>query len=369
MKILYLMDQMHTHGGGERMLSLKMNTLVNNFNCDVVLCTAEQKNKPSVYSISDKVKWLDLGINYVRNRSYFHPINLLKIFKHYFKLKKELKRIKPDIIVSVSQSPDQFFLPFLNKTIPKLKEFHSSGFTHSKPIGFFQKLKHLLFSVYGKYTNLIVLNKDEQQYYPFKNVVVIPNFIEKQQRTTIKQVQRKNIIIAAGRIANVKQFDHLLQAWSLITKKYPTWEVHIYGEGEPSLANKLNKQIKELHLTTIKLMGATNNLEEKMQEASIYALTSATECFPMVLLEAMACGLPIVAYDCPHGPKNIITNLEDGILVPQNNVDKFATAIANLIDDNNKRTNMEYAALNNVTRFCEDKIMQKWIQLFNKVIL
>lgn len=360
------MDQMHKHGGGEKMLSLKMNALVNNYNCEVVLCTTEQDNKPSVYSISEKINCIDLGINYHRNKSYFHPLNLLKTGKHFFKLKKELKKIQPDVIVSVSQSPDQFFLPFIHKKIPKIKEFHSSGFMNNNPISLLEKLKYQLFLVYRKYTNLVVLNKDELKYYPFKNVVVIPNFIKNQQLTAIEQVKRENIIIAAGRIAPVKQFDHLIKAWSLIAKKYPNWEVHIYGEGDQLLINKLNKQIKELELTTIKFMGATNNLEEKMKAATIYALTSATECFPMVLLESLACGLPIVSYNCPHGPKNIITNTKDGILIEANNTSNFATALAKLIEDKDERTQMGQAGINNVALFSENKVMQKWIQLFNK---
>lgn len=361
------MDQMHTHGGGEKILSSKMNSLVNDFGCEVYLCTSEQDGKPSVYAISKEINWLDLGINYRRNKSYFSPLNLIKTIQHFLKLKKALFKIKPDVIISVSYSPEQYFLPFIHKNIPKVKEIHSSGVNYKRPIGLIQKLKYQLFGLFENYNAVVVLNNDEEQYYPFKNVLVIPNFIEKslnniQKKNTI----RKNIIIAAGRIAPVKQFDHLIKAWSLIAKDFPDWKVQIYGEGDEPLLSELDTLIKEQSVPNIQLMGATNNLGKKMEEAAIYALTSATECFPMVLLESLACGLPIVSYDCPHGPSNIVTNGEDGILVEHNSIECFAENLTKLIIDEELRMKMERSAVINSKRFEEDVIMMQWINLFKK---
>ena len=127
MKVVFLMDQMYIHGGGEKILSLKMNALATNFDCEVYLCTTNQKKHKPVYNIDEKVYWKDLKINYITSISYFHPYNLFKSVQHFYKLKRVLKNIKPDVIISVSQSPEQFFLPFIYKEIPKIKEFHSSG--------------------------------------------------------------------------------------------------------------------------------------------------------------------------------------------------------------------------------------------------
>ena len=361
------MDQMHTHGGGEKILSLKMNALVNNFNCEVFLRTTEQDNKSSVYTISEKINWKDFSINYYRSKSYFHPSNLFKIGIHFLKLKNEIKKIRPDVIVSVSQSPDQFFLPFIHKNIPIIKEFHSSGFINSKPISLFQKLKYKLFLLYGKYTKVIVLNKDEVQYYPFNNIMVISNFIEKKPLLILDQVQRKNIIISAGRIAQVKQFDHLIKAWSFIAKKYPNWEVHIYGDGNEKLSDVLNSSIKKQKIPNIYLKGATDRLNLKMRESSIYAMTSATECFPMVLLEALGCGLPVVSYDCPHGPSNIITNGEDGVLAEHNNVKEFSIKLSKIIEDEALRNIMKKNGIKNVCRFNEYIVMHQWLNLFENI--
>jgi len=193
MKIIYLMDQMYIHGGGEKILSLKVNALANDFGCEVYLCTTEQKNKPAIYPISKKVNLLDLNINYKRSKSYFHPINLIKITQHFFKLNKVIGKIQPDVLISVSQSPEQFFLPFILTKIPKIKEFHSSGAALIKPKSIFEKLKNKLFMLFKKYHKVVVLNNDEKRYYPFSNLTVIPNFIK--QKTTINPNRTLNFFI------------------------------------------------------------------------------------------------------------------------------------------------------------------------------
>ncbi len=365
MKILYLTDQIYLHGGAEKILSLKINHLSSLSDFQIHLITTEQRNNPFVYPISDNIKWFDLGINYNRNISYFHPINFYKSITHFFKLKKSIDRVNPDIIVSISQSPEQYFLPFIRKNIPKIKEFHSSGITINKPVNILGKLKHRLFKLYKKYDTLVVLNDDEREYYPFDNLEIIPNFISTKKRKGV--ITKKNIILSAGRIARVKQFDHLIKIWALLYKKYPKWEVHIYGEGDELLSKELRVMIDKMEMKNIFLKGATSSLNKKMQEASIYALTSATECFPMVLLESLSNGLPIISYDCPHGPANIISDRKDGILVEHNSIDIFATNLSKLITDTESRATMENNALKNINRFREDIVMKKWLDLFKQL--
>lgn len=368
MRIVYLMDQMYLHGGAEKIISLKLNSLSNESKYEVYLLTTEQKSKSPVYNISENINWIDLKINYNRSKSYFLPQNLLKSIKHYFSLKKEIKKIQPDVIISVSQSPDQFFLPFIEKSIPKIKEFHSSGFNLSKPISFFDKLKYKLFLLYEKYNALVVLNQDEKKYYPFSNLEVIPNFIlEKKNKINKSYQDRKNVIIAAGRIAEVKQFDHLIDSWKDLYFKFPNWEVHIYGEGDEFLKKKLEKKVKKNSIKNLYFKGATLQLDEKMRDGAIYAMTSSTECFPMVLLEAMSNGLPVISYDCPNGPRNIITENEDGLLVEVNNIEAFSKGLEKLITDDKLRSNMSTEGLKNSNYFLNTVIIQDWKNLFYKI--
>lgn len=360
---MYFTNQFYLHGGIEKITSDKMNYLSEVMEYEVVLCTSEHRNNPFVYELSDNVKHIDLGINYHRFISYFHPMNLIKMFKHFRYLKKCIKRVKPDIIISVNYTPEQYFLPFISKNIPKIKEFHSSGFTLNKPITIIEKLKYQLFLLFEKYDVKVVLNDSEKVYYPFKNITVIPNFISNKVETEIN-VNRTKTIIAAGRIAPVKQFDHLILAWEKIASYHTEWSVAIYGDGGNKFIEELNKLISERKIPNIKLMGPTSLLDKEMQKASLYAMTSQTECFPMVLLEAMYNGLPILSYNCPHGPASIIENNRQGILTEANNIIHFSEKLSYLISSESLRSKMSEAAIHAAKQFQDNVVMAEWNKLF-----
>lgn len=362
MRILYLTDQVYLHGGAERILTLKLNHFIEFYDYDVHLLTTEQKNKKPVYFLNSKIKSKDLEINYHRELSYFHPKNLFKSIIHFYKLKKEIKRIKPDVIISLSYSPDQYFLPIIEKRIPKLKEFHSSN-NNYKP----SFLRATLDKMFVKYDALIVLNETEKSYYTNKNKIVIPNFTDFKPNP-VEIFKRQKIVIAAGRIAPVKQFDKLIEIWKGISLDYPEWKLKIFGDGDPVILKKINQLIEEYNLTeTAFVLPSTNNIQEEMQKASVFALTSYEECFPMVLLEAQACSLPIVSFDCPNGPRYIINNNSDGILVEKNNIEEFRKALRLLLNDQELRIKFGNNARNNVQKFSKEKVMQKWSDVISSL--
>jgi len=365
LKILYLTNQFHLHGGIEKMLSQKINYLIEELGHEVILCTSEHKNNSFVYQLSDKLKHIDLGINYIRSKSYFHPKNLLKSTKHFKALKATIKNEKPNVIISVNYTPEQYFIPFIEKQIPKVKEFHSSGISIKKANGMSGKLKYQLFKSFSRYNSLIVLNQDEVKYYPFENVTVIPNFIKLESHNTI--LKKENIIVAAGRIAPVKQFDHLIRAWSKIAHQFPDWQVKIYGDGDEKLAQILNHLISELKVPNIRLMGPTTDLKNEMEKGSVYAMTSATECFPMVLLEAQAARMALISYDCPYGPRNIIKDNVTGVLTPHNSIEDFSKLLKDLLLDQEKRKRLGNLSQLGVAALSEQRIMLKWQKLFKSL--
>ncbi len=360
MKVVFLMDQLYLHGGAERILSQKMNYLIAHFGYEVHLVTSEQRGKKAVYELHQELQWHDLGIDYHRERSYFSPANLIKVFRHFFKLNAVIGRIKPDVIISVSYSPEQFFLPYIQRDIPKFKEFHSSRFGHA-PTERIRKLE----LAFEKYQKLIVLNADEVPFFPAHNTVVIPNF------TTFApaaSTPKNNIVIAAGRIAPVKQFDTLIKIWGRLHTGFPDWQLHIYGDGDEKLRAELQKLIGSLGIGNAQLLPATNAIGDKLQSAAIYAMTSATECFPMVLLEAQACGLPIISYDCPTGPRHIIHNNTDGMLVPPGDSEAFVRALRSLMQDNAARQAMGERAMSSVGQFSQQAVMEQWHQLIQNSV-
>lgn len=369
MKIVYYTDQLYLHGGIEKVLSQKLNYLATTPNYEVYLITTEQKGKKYCYYISDKVKCIDLGINYIRSKSYFNPKNLSRVPKHIYRLKKRLKEINPDVLIVCNYGFDFYFIPFISGGIKTVKEFHSSRFYYIKKLhesGWGSKFMFNLNNwIETRYNRVAVLNNDEKKYYKSKNIVVIPNPVPEDKSNVLKE--REKVIIAAGRIAPVKQFDHLIKSWALISNEYPDWEMHIYGEGSDLIMNDLNWLIVDLKVKNIYLKGATNELSCKMKKASLFAMTSLTECFPMVLLEALVSGLPIVSYDCPHGPSNIVTNNKDGVLVKHNSIRDFSMELSKLIENKKIREIMSKNALENANKFKERKVMKQWLNLFENL--
>lgn len=363
---MYLTNQFYLHGGIEKILSQKINFLIDTYGYEVILCTSEHKNNPCVYPLHPHVKHIDLGVNYVRTKSYFHPQNLKKAVVHFKALKKTITEEQPDIVISVNTTPEQYFIPFIEKSIPKLKEFHSSGINFIIPKSVSSTLKHQLFKLFSRYDGLVVLNPDEKKYYPFKKLHVIPNFIKIAPQET--NSKKENTIIAAGRIAPVKQFDHLIKAWSKIADAFPNWQVKIYGDGDVEQIQKLNTLIKKFKLTNIQLMGVTTHLHEEMKKAMVYAMTSVTECFPMVLLEAQAAGLAIISYDAPNGPRNIIVNNVSGILIDHNNILEFSETLKDLLNRPMEIVRLGQQAKVKVNKFSDTEIMGLWHKLFQDLI-
>ena len=240
------------------MLSQKINYLISEFGHEVILCTSEHHNNRFIYPLNEKVRHIDLEINYKRSKSYFHPANLIKASTHYKALKKVIQKEQPDIIISVNKTPEEFFIPFIEKQIPKVKEFHSSGVNIRNSTSIYGRFKQQLFKIFARYDSVVVLNADEKQYYPFNNVTIIPNFIKITFGS--ENLKKEDTILAAGRIAPVKQFDHLIKVWHTIAAKFPNWQVKIYGDGDDELMEKLNKLISELKVPNIRLMGQTSNL-------------------------------------------------------------------------------------------------------------
>lgn len=368
MKILYCTNQLSTHGGIERMLSQKINFLLQQNEDEVFLATFEQLGMPDVYPLDNRVARFDLAIHYCKNKSYFHQKNLFKILKHYFKLRSLIKKIQPDIIVSVSYTPEQFFLPFIQKQIPKIKELHSSGIV----VGISGKkekksIKENLTSIFKRFDALVVLNKDEVPYFEGCNTVVIPNFTDFKSDLSTKCVKEKTII-AAGRIAPVKQFQELVHIWKMIHNNCTDWKFKLFGDGEPKLVEELQELIQSFNLeSSFLLMPATTNLQEELEKASIYAMTSETECFPMVLLEAQISGLAIVSYNCPFGPRNIVNNGYDGYLVSQDNREDFAKCLSELMFNESKRNYLGGNARQNVICFSKENVMAQWNNLFTQL--
>jgi glycosyltransferase involved in cell wall biosynthesis len=337
---------------------------------DVYILTTEQKHKKPCYLLSEKISLVDLAINYVRVKSYLHPTNLKKIPSHFLGYHKTIQQIQPDFIISCNYAFDFYWMPFTFKSIPKLKEFHSSRFYENearKKASKLKKLKYILNDyIESKFTRLILLNPDELPFYSSTNKVVISNPI---QLVGISSPPlRKKTVIAAGRIAPVKGFDVMIKAWHKVSEQCPDWHLHIYGDGEKEYIHYLQHLVDTLHLVDkVTLHGATNALRNQFLKSSIYLMTSKTECYPMVLLEAMDCGLPIVTYDSPTGPRNIVTTNSDGFVVDYEHEALLVEKIVFLMQNEKERFLMGERAMKKAESFSVATVMVQWQLLFKEL--
>lgn len=192
-------------------------------------------------------------------------------------------------------------------------------------------------------------------------VVGIPNSVPQPVVTPADGSHK--VIVSAGRMHHVKRYDLLIRAFGIVAEEFPDWRLRIYGDGGE--AAKLRGLVTELGLTgRALLMGGFSPIESEWAKGSIAAVTSSAESFGMTLVEAMRCGLPVVATDCPVGPREILRHGEDGILVPNGDTEAIAEGLRRLMADDGLRRRMGMAALRNSNRYDPGTVADRYTALF-----
>jgi glycosyltransferase involved in cell wall biosynthesis len=194
---------------------------------------------------------------------------------------------------------------------------------------------------------------------------VIPNPVDlPSPRRRLSGTRR---LVAVGRLVHQKGFDLLLRAFAEIATEHPEWTLTIWGEGEER--GRLEALCAQLALLEqVQLPGLTELPGQWVEEAEVFVLSSRFESFGNVVTEAMVAGLPVVAFECPWGPGDIIRDGEDGLLVPPEDVGALAAAMRRLIVDPELRRRLGEAGARNVRRFQKEMIVAQWDALIGEAV-
>lgn len=194
---------------------------------------------------------------------------------------------------------------------------------------------------------------------------VVPNAVPPGFRP--RSLRDGPLVVAAGRLVGEKQYPQLVEAFGLVADRLPQWRLRIFGEG-PGRA-EIVRTVRQLGLfDRVELPGSTTDLASEWARASISAMTSRSEGFPLVMQEAMAAGVPVVSYDSPSGPRAIIEDGVDGLLVPQDSPADLADALLRLATDEDLRHRLGEAARQSATRFDSTAVTRRWIDLYGGLV-
>ena len=376
MKIVYCLNSIRYLGGIQRVTIVKANMLSNIPGYEIYIAVSDNKEGVIVTPLSPKVHLIDLDINYYEDdwKSKFNVLKgiILKRRKHKIVLTKILNKLQPDIVISVGQS-EKNFLPDIKGNWKTIREFHfDKKYRIRQAKSLFDKILAYLGDLYDykvkikKYDQIVVLTEEDKysNWNNNKKVSVIPNPIT--ITSNLESNLKSKTVISIGRLEIQKNYSSLIKAFNIVHKNHPDWILEIWGTG--SLQQTLLAEIEEENASDhIYLKGYTSDVSKVLSKASIFVLSSLYEGFPLVLLEAMSFGLPVVSYTCPCGPKDAIIEGENGFLVPINDEEILANKISTLIEDQKLREKMGNSAKIRANDFSVEKIIDKWIHLFKEL--
>lgn len=360
MLLVYVTDTFAIWGGMERVLADKMNYLSERYGYDVVLMTVNQGDHAVPFSLNPRINHVDLGVRLHQQYGYRGVKRFLIHRKLVTQLKdkigKALQQIDADVIICAKLD----FVGVLNEVrgkTPLIVESHTlCRADYYEKSGLLRRIHIWEYKRQVKKADVVVVltagdAKDWREYN--RNVCVIPNVVHINETDSYSDCTEKRIVFV-GRYTLQKDFYCLLRIWSMVYSRHQDWTLDIYTDGD-------------IDAPGVRVYKPVANIIDKYCYSSILLLTSIFEPFGLVLPEAMSCGLPVVAFDCPYGPADIIKDGVDGFLIKNRDVNEFADRVCQLIEDRELRVRMGHAAVKSAQRYRADLIMPKWKDLFERL--
>lgn len=358
-KVCFFSSNIDNSGGTERVASIIANSL-SNYNFEVVFLSLFEGLQPH-FKINEKIKVYTLS----KEKKSLSK-NYLSITSD---LRKFIKSQKIDCIINIESTLSLFVCPAIFFT--KVKHINWEHFNFDISLGKKSRvISRYLAALFADY--IVTLTQTDELKWKkntllLAKILSIPNPSIQNINQKINFDSRHNIALSLGRYTHQKGFDLLIKSWEKIKETQPDWQLWIVGDGEDK--NLLEELIEERQLAdVVKLIPFTTDVQTLYENANFYIMSSRFEGFPMVLLEACSFGLPIVSFDCPTGPKEIVDHGNNGFLVERNNIVELTSAINQLISlDEYEYQKFRRYSLDKAKSFDINIIIKQWINLLNKI--
>jgi len=349
-------------GGAERVLTLLANELCKK-GWSVTLLTFDSGSEPVFFELHSGVQHWPLSL--MREQGGWWKAIKVHFLRPWV-LRRAIRKSRPDAVIAFLERMNILTLmATIGLKIPVIvSERNHPVFNTSKFLSLSRQ------AVYKMSACLVLQTHDAGAFFSSsipKSVIPNPILVPEYPAPVLKSEASSQTLVAMGRLCSQKGFDFLLNAFAPLGNKFPDWVLEIWGEG--AQRGNLECLRDELGLRErVRFPGLTKEHYKTMAEADIFVLSSRYEGFPNVLGEAMACGLPVVSFDCPSGPSEMIQDGVNGLLVPPENIQELSSSLERLMASVELRNTLGEQARKITESYSLDKIVQSWEELIGEVV-
>lgn len=355
-------------GGGQRVAANLANYWAS-MGWEITLVTIAS-HKYDFYVLNPTIRRIALGLE--EGHGEFFLVGLRRTLRRIMALRRVLKQVQPRIALGIMHT-NIVILAIASLGVPNLIPIGSEQiYPPREPL---KPSWERLRSISYRWLSAVVALTNEgavwlKNHTRAVNVPVIPSAViwplpiqPPIVNPTVLLPPDRRVLLAVGRLAEQKHFGHLIEVFGALAPDYPEWQLVILGDGH--LRTAIESQVKEQGLLDrVLLPGLAGNMADWYERADLYVMSSLFEGFPNTLAEAMAHGLPVISYDCDTGPRDLIRQDIDGLLVPPGSTDGLKAALARLMSDEAMRARFAKRAIEARERFSMQRISGMWEHLF-----